>query len=503
MTTNLLQQRRRSGDGVAQHVPPAQVWILPAGLTVFLWWTSINQITFVQLIVAYVLMLLPCWSYHQWRRTGYQGLPLFSIVGAMYCLYFVMPLFWQEWRTQNWFGAKRLLSSGAITEVMLLILLGMACLWLGTRSSIGSMIALKHFLEISTTPFTVLYVQGVATVGTIMERYSTLQEGGGQGWRQIILIMESSAAQTALMILLLRVLDRKAGKGEKVVLFALIGLRVILGVSSGWVGTAVALAVSCSLAYMRTYHKLPIVIVACVLPYVLFLQPGKMKFRQVFWQKQMQASPIEKIEFWVDESLKAWQQAFEDPSGKQIPMLLSYTFSRTSLLAAAANVVEQTPSVVPYQHGRLYSYLVVSLIPRALWPDKPSMNEANQFYQVAYGITRVQDLNSVSIAIGMLTEGYINFGWFGCALAMFVVGVVLDFWNRTFFLRTGSVLALAIGLALVPQLFFVEMQMAQYLSGFVQHVVFTVVVFLPVLRWRTVVLKPAKTRVLGMAGVRP
>jgi hypothetical protein len=43
-------------------------------------------------------------------------------------------------------------------------------------------------------------------------------------------------------------------------------------------------------------------------------------------------------------------------------------FSVASLLQQTANLMEFKPGRVPYQQGRLYSYIGITLIPRFLWP---------------------------------------------------------------------------------------------------------------------------------------
>jgi hypothetical protein len=481
-------------------LPPPQIWAVPAATVLFLWFTSSNQITAIQAACAFLLLLFAWWSYQYWRQTGNRALPLFSAVVAMYSLYFVVPLFWGERRTQNWRGWGRIVENQTITEVMLMVLFGMVFLWLGTRCTVGRRLAIRKFPEISLKPTTLLYVHAIAIAGVVLSRY---QNGAaqGEGVRQVILIFQVFTSQVAVLILLRRALYGKMRKFEQIILVVILGLRVVLGMSSGWLGTAVGVGICCALVYLEKYRKLPVLMLACMLPFVMFFQAGKTKFRRVYWHAQEEAGATEKAEFWLDASLKAWQSAFEDSSGKQMALLLSYTSTRTALLTEAANVIEQTPAIVPYQYGRLYSYLVVTLIPRFLWPEKPSMSDANQFYQVAYGVTRQQDLNNVSIAVGALTEGYINFGWFGPPLAMLLIGVLLDFWNESFLTR-GGVLAPAIGIAMIPQLLMVEYQMAQYLSSIIQYVLLTVVVFLPVVRWRVSVSRPVRNESFRMAGAR-
>jgi hypothetical protein len=324
---------------------------------------------------------------------------------------------------------------------------------------------------------------GILAAGTVlMGRYDNLAVAAGEGGRQIVGILLTTPCLAATAILLARILDGKAKAMEKILLLAVLALRGMLGVSSGWVGSAIGLALVCTFVYLQKRKKLPLVALSLLIPYVLFFQAGKQEFRRTFWYGDVQAGPIEKVEFWVDASFRTWQRAFDDPSGRGVAYLLAFSLSRTSLLSQAANVMEQTPAFVPYQYGRLYSYLPVALIPRLFWPDKPSMNDANRLYQVVYGLTPERDLNHISIAVGALTEGYISFGWAGSMLIMFLIGFLLDFWNEAFF-RDSTSLAAAIGVAMLPQLLIVESQMAQYVSGLLQHVLLTAVIFLPVMRF--------------------
>lgn len=484
-------------------LPPTQVVLAPAVITLLLWISSPNQIALAQGIAAFLLLLFAWWSYWRWRQSGHRGLPLLSGVMAMYWLYFGLQLFWGDRKAPDWRHIGRTVGDAAISETMLLVLCGVFCLWLGSISKLGRRVAPRGLPEISFSwkAMTVGYLQGIAVVGTVMSRYDTLVED--EGLRQVMSIIESTVSITAIVILLRRVLEGKAGQFEKIMLSMVLVFRIVMGISSGWMGSAVALILVCAAVYLQKRRKLPLTALACLLPYVLFFQAGKAEFRRAFWYSEMQASEIEKVEYWVDASLKRWERALDDPSGAGVAGLLALSLSRTSLLTHSANVLELTPSVVPYQYGRLYSYLAVSLIPRYFWPDKASVSDANRFYQVAYGVTRESDLGHISIAVGVLTEGYINFSWWGTAAVMFLVGVLLDFWNETFLTRSGSLLAAGIGIALIPQLLMVETQMAQYVSGLVQQVLLTFLVLLPIVRWRkSVAVKPARSAGLRMAGAR-
>jgi hypothetical protein len=113
------------------------------------------------------------------------------------------------------------------------------------------------------------------------------------------------------------------------------------------------------------------------------------------------------------------------------------------------------------------------------------VNDANQFYQVAYGMSTEEELNKVSIGVGVMTEAYISFGWYGVVGIMFLIGIFYDVYRRVLFSHNSGLLMVGVGLALLPQMITIESQMAAYLGGIVQQVIFTLLVFSPVIRWRS------------------
>jgi len=124
-----------------------------------------------------------------------------------------------------------------------------------------------------------------------------------------------------------------------------------------------------------------------------------------------------------------------------------------------------------------YPLLLQALIPRIFWPDKPSVNLANQFFQVEYGLTTPEHLSGVSIACGFEAEGYMNFGWLGVVGVGLLVGAAIGYYEMTFFSAGSALASTAVGLSILPGFLAIDSQLVQYLGGIVQIVFAAMIVF--------------------------
>ena len=299
-----------------------------------------------------------------------------------------------------------------------------------------------------------------------------------------MIVLQSIIPMTAFAIMFRLYLRGHAKPIDKFILVVFVMMRVIVGMYSGWIGMTAAFVITSAAVYISERRKVPYLVLGALVIFVLFFQAGKEDYRQYYWAKGVEASKAERITGWMNESLLRWEEALTDTTGQTSRDLANISLSRVSLLTQTANVIELTPSMVPYQYGSLYSYFGVTLIPRFVWPDKPSINEANTFYQSAYGIAYENNQTEVSIAVGTLAEGYINFGWLGVVAVMFLLGVFFDFFRRCFIAPESGMLFGAIGMVLLPSLLLIESQLSVYLSGIIQQLLLIFVVFLPVIRFK-------------------
>ncbi len=461
---------------------------LRTGLTVLLftsglWLTSSNQITALQFLLSYVLLLIPWVSYLDWRRRKRNGLPVFAMISVMYWLYYALPLFWgdlmiREARTV--FGRQA--SPAMLSLALTMSLVGVCCLWVGTKANFINRIVPGRWTQFDLDGRRRNYLRAVLVGSVILSIVEPSAYLLGEGGRQIIIISLSFVPLVAFTILFRRYLKGEASQLDKVLVFAFLLTRLVSGLSSGWLGAAASIMIICAASYLAERQRLPRIAMMAVIVFTLFFQVGKNEFRIVYWTDEIKASHLDRVSFWVDTSLEKWSNAIADPSGENLRPLLNQSLSRVSLLTQSANVLDQTPHVVPYQYGRLYSFLLVTFIPRFVWHDKPSVNEANQFYQIAYGVTAEEDIGKVSIGVGVLTEAFISFGWFGVVGIMFLLGVFFGFYQQSLLGKSSGLLMSSLGIALLPQMLGIESQMAAYLGGIVQQVLFSLLVLLPIIR---------------------
>jgi len=458
---------------------PVRIALVPVLLVSALWSFAAVPISLISVTCSFVLVLLPWWSYCVWRDGDQQQFPLFPAISTMFVLTYVVPLFLGEQFIPTSFG-PRVIPPEATDYTMLLVVIGVCALGLGIATRLPDGYASQWKLEFQEKSLAWNYVR-LGFVATAL--FSSFFGIGalGAGGRQALVDLDLTVNMAMFLALFRRYLRGRAEVLDRILLITFVILRLYRAFASGWLGDAVWFLVVIGIGYFDVRRRIPKVIIVGTIIAILFLQPGKGEFRQRYWHGigNTVGTVSERTTFWFEASVRAWSDALDRPERRT--KLFGETVSRVSLLGPTATVVQMTPSQVPYQNGHLYRYLVIGLIPRAVWPDKPSFNEANQFYQVAYGLTDRKDLGKVSMSVGVLAESFISFGWFGPPFVMLVIGLLLNVLRRYFLDAKQGEFLRCLGIALLPVLLTVGSQAAQYLASIAQSVLLTVIVLMPAL----------------------
>ncbi len=455
---------------------------LPVFLTVVLAYLSPYEVSLMQGVLAFLLCWIPWLAYRHWLQSDRSKIPLFALLATMFWLAYALPLFWAQHVITGIFG-RRVLPESAITRALFLAVMGAGCLWLGMKVAHVFHWVPKIKKDVSSNPSRLAYLRVVFVTGTLVKVFVPITALGAGG-RQFISSFESTVPVVAFAILVRHYLRGTLGRADKLLVVGYAVVALIAGIASGWLGSAVGLGLVFIVIYVYERRRFPVAVALLVFPLILFFQPAKTIFRGRYWARQSADTSTERVSYWVENSWRLWNDALASHDSEQLRQLSNSTLSRFDLLRQTAHVIDFTPTRVPFQHGSLYSYIGVTLIPRYFWPNKPSVNDANRWYQVKYGLTAPQDLGSVSIAVGTVAESYMNFGWLGPVLVIFPLGIFLGSFERIFLHSDSGVLFSCLGAVLIPQLLAIEAQMAQYLAGLVQQIALVLLVLLPALEAR-------------------
>jgi hypothetical protein len=457
---------------------------VPLLVTAFAWVTGTDRVNLVQAILSFLLLQIAWGSWQSWKAkpTSEKDFPTFTLVASMFWLAYGLPLFWSV--EDTWRFAGGFVSPDAIMRAQLLALLGIASLYFGMRLGVGRRLRTTPTLDLRDSTASPKYVMAAMLFGVLLRYVPILGGMLGGGFRQVFMILQNALPLVAFAILLRRSLMRWVPLYERALLVAFVLGTVLFGLATGWVGTGATIIMVAGCVVLDTRFTIPKAAVLVIFAYILFLQPAKEQFREAYWHTDSRSGDVSRASDWISMSRQKWESAWSDSDPEAVRRQLYASMNRFSLLQQSSNVMDLTPSFIPYQGWKMYSFMAYTLIPRAIWKDKPTVNDANRFYQVMYKITSERDLEGVSIGVGVLTEGYISFGWMGAAFVMAFVGVALDCVTALMLTRDAGVLMKGVGIALLPGFVSMESQMSQYLGGVVQQACLTIVVMLPLAQVR-------------------
>ncbi|MCU0792644.1 MAG: hypothetical protein MUE42_07300 [Opitutaceae bacterium] len=198
-------------------------------------------------------------------------------------------------------------------------------------------------------------------------------------------------------------------------------LQVILLFSQLYLISGISLLALALIAYASARRKVPWLVVVAILPILGFLHLGKSEMRRQFWEEKRPApTPLELPAFfqeWFTYSVAAKE---EDETRSSL-------VERASLIQMLCLSVDRVPSIRPYLNGESYVDIPAQFIPRPLWPGKPSSLLANIRLAIHFNLVDPDDPYSVSIAFGIISEAYVNFGLIGVLLLGFMFGLVFKY----------------------------------------------------------------------------
>jgi hypothetical protein len=118
------------------------------------------------------------------------------------------------------------------------------------------------------------------------------------------------------------------------------------------------------------------------------------------------------------------------------------TSRRLYIFDALVVAVRYTPSDIPHQHGRTLERLGAGLVPRVLWPGKPSPNVGIWFSTYYWGRYVPADVEKAPQAVSHIAELWIDFGVLGSIVGLALFGVWYRFVHAALSQRDNATAAL-------------------------------------------------------------
>jgi hypothetical protein len=203
----------------------------------------------------------------------------------------------------------------------------------------------------------------------------------------------------------------------KVLFWFNLSCQIILLTTSLLLINGMSLLLTAGVGYFSAARRVPWLPVVLLLPLIAVLQNGKSAMRNLYWEQGEPSPGLLGLPTyfgrWFELGL-----SYQDAQKETKDQALTYSLMRrASLFQIVCIAVDIMPAQSPFLYGASYRVLAPQVVPRFLWPGKPSPQESNQLLAVQLGMQTEEETETTSIGFGMLTEAYANFGY-GCAAAL-------------------------------------------------------------------------------------
>jgi hypothetical protein len=176
----------------------------------------------------------------------------------------------------------------------------------------------------------------------------------------------------------------------------------------------------------------------------VFLQPAKSVYRSKVWDRAdrlAKGDAITGLSNWGEAVQIAWSKT--DSNGDTA----GGAFERLDELSPTTTAVAYCPALVPHNEGQVWMDVVSLLVPRLLWPSKPSViDSTHNRFQITFKM-QTREMAEVSTgAFPLPADGWWNFGWLGVALPSLLIGLLYGYLCRAIGTHTWARLTISTGL---------------------------------------------------------
>jgi hypothetical protein len=431
---------KRSGSVSSQRESPQVMRIFAAvcvGLLILLP-LILSEYEYSWLLTSLALLLLSVCLYPSARYLARRdsSLPTMPIFCLAYALQFAFPIFTQDDTVLLMAAEVAHLAESDVAIALLMAIAGISSLQLGFYWLQQS--RYRHIIPVAHLPLNKSKALAYCVlVGIFLPLLFTFKGIIPEEFQQpLSAILRVLQNQVLVVIAILGWLyyERKGSRLFGLWLYGLLLLASMRGISSGSLEEAVVpVGVFFVVKWLYT-GRVPVVPILASAFLIIFLSPVKADYRQRAWfgeeEELVEQSSLTKGRLWIEQATEYWGDTFA--GNRDLTDATSSATGRADFIHQVAYIHSMTPSVIPFQYGKTYSFFLVSFVPRLLWPDKPLAGSANGFYAVTYGVNTEEGAKTTTFGVSILGEAFMNFGWIGVFLIMLLQGIFIGTMQHSF-----------------------------------------------------------------------
>lgn len=368
--------------------------------------------------------------------TGQSRFPFIEYAAVHFALLFAVPLLWvnvsiNAWRTHQPY----------LDQALLLVALCGIFLFLGYRAAVATP---AHFIsglrtilpEVTTETESALWLlTGVVAISLAVSAMSNLAIAT-EGLGPLAFALKAGIDPYFFFSIIVFVRYARGSADAKAPMWAAFALLLIYGVAVAQVHAMLKPFIVVFLArwmYLRRFTKS---FVLLALAGFLIINPIKNEYRRALTQGTQLS---------VTSVIDAWTGVFQESRNADDGM--ESTKARLNELAYVANAVEAVPHDVSYQYGYPWRSILIAIIPRVIWEEKPDLRRIYPTeWAVQFGYIQPFQHEQLAVNLPLPVDGYWNFGVPGVVFVGFLVGIALGLLTRI--CRLESCFLFALGMAL-------------------------------------------------------
>jgi hypothetical protein len=391
-----------------------------------LWFSAEPTLDMEHKLMGILLGMLTLYPFYRWSKLEDKPVPFLELVALHFFLIMVPPVFlgpiefigaWLQTET----------SGENLTRLMVIVIIGIFSLYAGYRlADLKGRLSLPAFhIDWERSANFLLFYLLIASFSTLFEAQipTTLKK-----LTHLIFFVNGSVAVYALSIAWH---SNHLPNSKKLTAAGLILLFSTICLSTGWLSSFIYPLIALLIGEVQITHRIPWRKIALLILLIVVLSITKAAFREKYWQGSMGlrdrggvADAVGRAQDWMRKSL---QEVSNIKKGAHETATV-----RANHLAFMGHVVQMTPEVLPYYDGFTYRQIIPMLLPRFIWPDKPSTMDLTNEVALRYGWLSPLLVGRVAVSAGLMDEAYMNYGVGGVVLVMFLFGAFIRIMTDTF-----------------------------------------------------------------------